>query len=91
MQIFVDKVCTITYDLTMNYASAFLITIFSTATSAAQSDIEKGFSGAVRGCAEWVLNPASWTDGTDSFEAATELGDKMFRVQTLPDFAMPPP
>jgi len=29
----------------------------------AQSDLEKGSAGALRGCEEWVLNPASWTEG----------------------------
>ena len=29
----------------------------------AQSNLERGFAGALRGCEEWVLNPASWADG----------------------------
>jgi hypothetical protein len=33
----------------------------------AQSELEKGFSGALRGCEKWVLDPASWASGPGPF------------------------
>lgn len=56
----------------------------------AQSELEKGFAGAVRGCEEWVLNPASWIDGTDPFISAVGLGDMMALVETVEEVALPP-
>ena len=49
----------------------------------AQSDLEKGFAGALRGCEEWVLNPASWSEGIDPFVATVGLGDKMGLVESV--------
>ena len=56
----------------------------------AQSELEKGFAGALRGCEEWVLNPASWADGADPFVAAVGLRDKMGLVASVDDAALPP-
>ena len=59
--------------------------------SYAQSgDLEAGFSGAVRGCEGWVLNPASWVDGMDPFISATGLGRQMGRVKSVNEASLPP-
>lgn len=65
---------------------------FATATSAnAQSALENGFSGAVRGCEEWILNPASWTEGVDPFITAVGLGGQMGLVDSVNEVSLPPP
>ena len=56
----------------------------------AQSPLEEGFAGALRGCEEWVLNPASWADGVGPFIAATGLGNRMGLVETVNKAALPP-
>ena len=55
-----------------------------------QSEIERGFSGALRGCEEWVLNPASWTEGTGPFIATVGLGNKMGLVEKVAEASLPP-
>lgn len=57
----------------------------------AQSDLEKGFDGALRGCEEWVLLPQSWLNGTDPFVAAVGLGPQMASVPSVDDASLPPP
>jgi hypothetical protein len=56
----------------------------------AQSEAEQGFAGALRGCEEWVLNPASWAEGTGPFVSTVGLGDKMGLVEQVADVALPP-
>jgi hypothetical protein len=56
----------------------------------AQSELEDGFAGALRGCEEWVLNPVSWAEGTAPFIAAVGLGNKMGLVDTIDEAALPP-
>jgi hypothetical protein len=56
----------------------------------AQTELEAGFAGALRGCEEWVLNPASWTEGIAPFVAAVGLGDKMGLVETVNEASLPP-
>ena len=55
-----------------------------------QTELEQGLGGALRGCEEWVLNPASWAQGTEPFEATVGLGNKMGRVQTAVEAQLPP-
>jgi hypothetical protein len=57
----------------------------------AQSDLEKGLAGALRGCEEWVLNPASWANGPAPFIATVGLGDKMGLVDHVEPTVLPPP
>lgn len=57
----------------------------------AQSELEKGFAGALRGCEEWVLNPASWSNGPAPFVSTVGLGDKMGLVDHVEDVNLPPP
>ena len=56
----------------------------------AQSDLEDGFAGALRGCEEWVLNPASWAQGIGPFVSAVGLGNKMGMVSSVDEAALPP-
>lgn len=56
----------------------------------AQSNLEKGFTGALRGCEEWVLNPASWADGTGPFVKAVGLGTQMGLVERVEEANLPP-
>lgn len=56
----------------------------------AQSNLEKGFAGAIRGCEEWVLNPASWADSLAPFISAVGLGDQMGLVQSANEASLPP-
>ena len=56
----------------------------------AQTELEKGFAGALRGCEEWILNPGSWANGPAPFISAVGLGDKMGLVSQVDDAALPP-
>lgn len=56
----------------------------------AQSDLQGGFAGALRGCEEWVLNPASWANGTGPFVKAVGLGSQMGLVDRVDEANLPP-
>jgi hypothetical protein len=56
----------------------------------AQSALEEGFVGALLGCEEWVLNPASWGDGLEPFVSAVGLGNRMGLVESVHEGALPP-
>lgn len=56
----------------------------------AQSDLERGLSGALRGCEEWVLNPSSWADGGKPFLDVAGLGNMMGRVDSVAEVNLPP-
>lgn len=71
------------------FAAAVAALGFATAAHA-ESDLEKGFAGALKGCEEWVLNPASWANGPATFVASVGLGDKMGPVDRVDDAALPP-
>ena len=58
--------------------------------ASAQSELEKGFAGALRGCQEWVLNPASWAEGPGPFVSTVGLGNKMGLVESVDEAALPP-
>ncbi len=70
--------------------SAFLA--FAAIASPAQADanLERGFDGALRGCEEWLLNPASWADGTGPFIKAVGLGEQMILVERVEEVNLPP-
>lgn len=57
----------------------------------AQSALEQGFSGALRGCEDWILNPESWINGPAPFMSAVGLGDKMGLVAQVDEASLPPP
>lgn len=56
----------------------------------AQSELESGFEGALRGCEEWVLNPASWAEGVEPFMRTVGLGNTMGLVESVDEAALPP-
>lgn len=56
----------------------------------AETALEQGFSGALRGCEEWVLNPKSWIEGAAPFISTVGLGDKMTSVGQIEDVSRPP-
>jgi hypothetical protein len=57
----------------------------------AEAALEQGFAGALKGCEEWVLNPASWADGPAPFLASVGLGSAIGSVATVSPAALPPP
>lgn len=57
----------------------------------AQSALEQGFAGALRGCEEWILNPESWINGSAPFIATVGLGDRMGLVAEVSEASLPPP
>lgn len=56
----------------------------------AEPNLEKGFDGALRGCEEWLLNPASWAEGTGPFSEAVGLGPQMGLVDHVEEANLPP-
>ncbi len=56
----------------------------------AEPNLERGFDGALQGCEEWLLNPASWADGTGPFLKAVGLGNQMGLVQRVEEVNLPP-
>jgi hypothetical protein len=57
----------------------------------AETPLEQGLAGALRGCEEWVLNPKSWASGVAPFVSAVGLGDKMAAVARVDEASLPPP
>ena len=60
------------------------------APALAQASLERGLSGALRGCEEWVLDPGSWADGTGPFVKAVGLGEQMGLVDRVEEVNLPP-
>ncbi|WP_139181608.1 hypothetical protein [Edaphosphingomonas haloaromaticamans] len=56
----------------------------------AESDLERGFSGALKGCETWVLDPTSWASGPEPFIKAVGLGAKMGLVESVEAVNLPP-
>jgi hypothetical protein len=66
--------------------------VFAASTpAAAQSDLELGFDGALRGCENWVLDPTTWANGLEGFASKLGLGDKAGWVASVDEAALPPP
>jgi hypothetical protein len=70
--------------------SAFLASAAFALPAQAEPNLEKGFDGALQGCEEWLLNPASWADGTGSFIKAVGLGQQMGLVESVEEVNLPP-
>lgn len=70
--------------------SLMLAALVSSVPALPQGEIEKGFAGALRGCEEWILNPASWVNGPKPFAETIGLGNKMGLVDQIPDVSLPP-
>lgn len=60
------------------------------APAGANSDLQDSLAGALKGCEEWVLNPASWAEGYEPFLASVGLGAKMGLVDTVNPSVLPP-
>jgi hypothetical protein len=71
--------------------SSLLACVILTPSAHAEPNLEKGFDAALRGCEEWLLNPASWAEGTGPFIAAVGLGDQMRLVERVAEANLPPP
>lgn len=74
----------------MKSLALFAAAIALSAAAPASSPLEQGFAGALKGCEEWVLNPASWANGTKPFVEAIGLGESMVLIDAVPDVALPP-
>lgn len=70
--------------------SAILALAAFTSPAQAEPNLERGFDGALRGCEEWLLNPASWADGTGPFTKAVGLGEQMGLVERVEEVNLPP-
>ena len=77
--------------LAMRYLYPAILVFAAVASPAvAEPNLEKGFDGALRGCEEWLLNPASWAEGTGPFVRAVGLGSQMGLVDRVEDVNLPP-
>jgi hypothetical protein len=56
----------------------------------AAKNLVVGLAGALRGCEEWVLNPASWANGTEPFLKTVNLGATIAPVAQIEDVQQPP-
>ena len=75
----------------MRYCITALAAVAAFPISAqAQTSLEKGLAGSLRGCEEWVLNPSSWTGGTGPFLKTVGLGDQMGLVDRVAEVNLPP-
>ncbi|WP_131818649.1 hypothetical protein [Sphingomonas turrisvirgatae] len=70
--------------------SAILVCAALASPVCAEPSLEKGFDGALRGCEEWLLNPASWAEGTGPFVEAVGLGTQMGLVSRVDEVNLPP-
>lgn len=68
-----------------------LAALLTTGPSLAETPLEQGLSGALRGCEEWILNPSSWMNGASLFVAKVGLGDHMSQVVQVDEASLPPP
>jgi hypothetical protein len=76
---------------TMRYLPPVVLVCATLASPAhAEPNLEKGFDGALRGCEEWLLNPASWAEGTGPFVEAVGLGSQMSIVDRVDEVNLPP-
>jgi hypothetical protein len=73
----------------MKYA-ILAVAIAAASPASAQSDLEQGLCGALRGCETWVLDPASWSSGPEPFIKAVGLGAKMGMVDSVEALNLPP-
>jgi hypothetical protein len=69
--------------------AAAILALAASAPASAQSTLESGFAGALRGCEQWVLEPATWADGLDKFASKLGLGNTAGWVQSVNDAALP--
>ena len=58
--------------------------------ASAETELERGFAGALQGCENWILDPSTWIDGLDGFAADLDLGDNAGWVSAVNEEALPP-
>ena len=73
-----------------NILSALLAFAAFAPPAQAEPSLERGFDGALRGCEEWLLNPASWANGPGPFVEAVGLGNQMGLVERVEEINLPP-
>ncbi|WP_157081004.1 hypothetical protein [Novosphingobium naphthalenivorans] len=69
---------------------ALVVPMQAQAKGEPSTDLVEGFQGALVGCQEWVLNPASWSSGPGPFMEKVGLGDKMGQVGQTDPVTLPP-
>ena len=69
----------------------FICSLLISGAAPASTPVQDGFAGAIRGCETWVLDPASWVDGTRAFESKVGLGSMMGSVDKVAEASLPPP
>ena len=74
----------------MFYPTLLAFAVLNSPAAEAQSALEDGFAGALRGCEEWVLNPGSWIDGVAPFVSVVGLGNQMSLVAQVDAASLPP-
>lgn len=67
-----------------------VLSLAMAAPATAQSDLGEGLNGALRGCENWVLKPATWAEGLVQFVIKLGLGNNAGWVQSVDDAALPP-
>lgn len=66
--------------------------VFAASTpAAAETELQLGFDGALRGCENWVLDPSTWANGLEAFASNLGLGNKAGWVTSVNEAALPPP
>jgi hypothetical protein len=74
----------------MRLPSILTLCLLFASPANAQEAEQEGLRGAIRGCEEWVLNPASWADGPATFKSAVGLGNRMGLVAEIDPASLPP-
>jgi len=71
-------------------AFSLLLTMSGASSQPGGDRLQPGLEGALRGCEEWILEPASWIDGLAPFLAAVDLGGLISETDSLPAALLPP-
>ena len=75
----------------LNRAGLAAMVLAVSAPAGAQSELGLGLDGALKGCENWVLDPATWANGLGPFASKLGLGDKAGWVASVDEAALPPP
>jgi len=69
---------------------AISLALTTASATAAPTELENGFEGALRGCEQWILDPASWANDPGTFAERLGLGNKAGWVNSVDEAALPP-
>ncbi len=69
---------------------AISLALTTASATAAPTELENGFEGALRGCEQWILDPASWANDPGTFAERLGLGNKAGWVNSVDGAALPP-